>query len=166
MSSWNNISNSERPSYSLVQDVNASFKWFILTNRSGLDFLLVPTPSTALRRLHLSSGRRSRFYSKVVNFPSFSHESMFCYIHNYAICWLRIRFILATESYGGHYGPSFVTFFDEQNAKIEEGQITGELITVSALMINKWVIFSWIIDGQDWWSAAVGMMLSSKIKPM
>ena len=50
---------------------------------------------------------------------------------------LIIRFILATESYGGHYGPSFVTFFNEQNAKIECGQITGEKITVSALMINK-----------------------------
>ena len=47
------------------------------------------------------------------------------------------RFIFATESYGGHYGPSFVTFFDEQNAKIEAGQITGEKITVSALMISK-----------------------------
>ena len=47
------------------------------------------------------------------------------------------RFIFATESYGGHYGPSFVTFFDGQNAKIEAGQITGEKITVSALMINK-----------------------------
>ena len=50
-----------------------------------------------------------------------------------------IRFIFATESYGGHFGPSFVTFFDEQNAKIEAGQICGEKITVSALMINKWV---------------------------
>lgn len=49
------------------------------------------------------------------------------------------RFIFATESYGGHYGPEFVTFFDEQNAKIEEGTIQGEKITVSALMINKYV---------------------------
>ena len=48
-----------------------------------------------------------------------------------------IRFIFATESYGGHFGPSFVTFFDEKNAKIEAGQICGEKITVSALMINK-----------------------------
>ena len=49
---------------------------------------------------------------------------------------------LLISCYGGHssYGPSFVTFFaDEQNAKIdsEAGQITGEKITVSALMINK-----------------------------
>ncbi len=52
---------------------------------------------------------------------------------------LLSRFIFATESYGGHYGPEFVTFFDEQNAKIEEGTIQGEKITVSALMINKYV---------------------------
>jgi len=47
------------------------------------------------------------------------------------------EFIFATESYGGHYGPSFVTFFDEQNAKIDAGQIAGEKIIVSALMINN-----------------------------
>ncbi|TFK31316.1 alpha/beta-hydrolase [Crucibulum laeve] len=47
------------------------------------------------------------------------------------------EFIFATESYGGHYGPSFVTFFDEQNAKIRSGTLQGELITVSALMINN-----------------------------
>ncbi|KAI0708402.1 alpha/beta-hydrolase [Earliella scabrosa] len=47
------------------------------------------------------------------------------------------EFIFATESYGGHYGPEFVTFFNEQNAKIREGKLRGELITVSALMINN-----------------------------
>ena len=48
-----------------------------------------------------------------------------------------IRFIFATESYGGHYGPSFVTYFEEQNALIASGTIEGELINVKALMINK-----------------------------
>lgn len=48
-----------------------------------------------------------------------------------------IRFIFATESYGGHYGPSFVTYFDEQNALIAKGTIKGEPVVVSALMINK-----------------------------
>lgn len=48
-----------------------------------------------------------------------------------------IRFILATESYGGHYGPSFVTYFEEQNALISSGAIKGEPIAVGALMINK-----------------------------
>ena len=47
------------------------------------------------------------------------------------------RFIFATESYGGHYGPSFVTFFDQQNALIDAGKLEGEKIEVSALMINK-----------------------------
>ena len=47
------------------------------------------------------------------------------------------RFIFGTESYGGHYGPEFVTYFDQQNALIESGEIQGESINVSALMINK-----------------------------
>ena len=50
-----------------------------------------------------------------------------------------LRFIFATESYGGHYGPEFVTFFDQQNKLIDQGAVHGEKITVSALMINKCV---------------------------
>ncbi|KAI0342248.1 alpha/beta-hydrolase [Trametopsis cervina] len=47
------------------------------------------------------------------------------------------EFIFATESYGGHYGPEFVAYFDQQNTKIDQGVIQGEKITVSALMINN-----------------------------
>ncbi|EMD36755.1 hypothetical protein CERSUDRAFT_114672 [Gelatoporia subvermispora B] len=47
------------------------------------------------------------------------------------------EFVFATESYGGHYGPEFVTYFDEQNQKIQNGTIKGEQIHVSALMINN-----------------------------
>ncbi|KAF8868635.1 Alpha/Beta hydrolase protein, partial [Infundibulicybe gibba] len=47
------------------------------------------------------------------------------------------EFIFATESYGGHYGPSFVTYFDQQNALIQSGSLQGEQIIVSALMINN-----------------------------
>lgn len=47
------------------------------------------------------------------------------------------RFILGTESYGGHYGPEFVTYFDQQNALVRSGKIQGVEIAVSALMINK-----------------------------
>ncbi|KAJ7178167.1 alpha/beta-hydrolase [Mycena filopes] len=47
------------------------------------------------------------------------------------------EFIFSTESYGGHYGPSFVTYFDEQNAAIAAGTLTGVPIVVSALMINN-----------------------------
>lgn len=49
--------------------------------------------------------------------------------------------MFATESYGGHYGPEFVTYFDQQNQLIDEGTLKGEKITVSALMINKFVVF-------------------------
>ncbi|KAG6852004.1 hypothetical protein C0991_004260, partial [Blastosporella zonata] len=47
------------------------------------------------------------------------------------------EFIFATESYGGHYGPSFVTYFDQQNALIQSGALVGEEVVVSALMINN-----------------------------
>ncbi|KAG6826185.1 hypothetical protein H0H92_000810 [Tricholoma furcatifolium] len=50
---------------------------------------------------------------------------------------LLSRFIFATESYGGHYGPSFVTYFNQQNALIQSGALQGEQIVVSALMINN-----------------------------
>ncbi|EGO01131.1 hypothetical protein SERLA73DRAFT_179195 [Serpula lacrymans var. lacrymans S7.3] len=47
------------------------------------------------------------------------------------------EFIFATESYGGHYGPSFVTYFDQQNELIAQGELEGEPVVVSALMINN-----------------------------
>ena len=47
------------------------------------------------------------------------------------------RFIFGTESYGGHYGPEFVAYFDQQNALIRSKKIKGVEIIVSALMINK-----------------------------
>ncbi|KAG0696239.1 Alpha/Beta hydrolase protein [Suillus ampliporus] len=47
------------------------------------------------------------------------------------------EFIFATESYGGHYGPSFVTYFEEQNTLIASGAIDAIPIVVSALMINN-----------------------------
>ncbi|KAG8873017.1 hypothetical protein FRB98_009241 [Tulasnella sp. 332] len=45
--------------------------------------------------------------------------------------------ILAAESYGGHYSPEFVTYFDAQNKQIHLGNLKGEVITISALMLNK-----------------------------
>ncbi|KAJ7826492.1 alpha/beta-hydrolase [Mycena olivaceomarginata] len=47
------------------------------------------------------------------------------------------EFIFATESYGGHYGPAFVTYFDQQNDAIAKGTLTGVPIVVSALMVNN-----------------------------
>ncbi|KAG8874820.1 hypothetical protein FRB97_005638 [Tulasnella sp. 331] len=48
--------------------------------------------------------------------------------------------IFATESYGGHYGPEFVSYFDGQNDQIRHGIIPGEIIIVSAFMLNNgWI---------------------------
>ncbi|KAJ7291523.1 alpha/beta-hydrolase [Mycena rebaudengoi] len=50
------------------------------------------------------------------------------------------EFIFTSESYGGHYGPAYVTYFDQQNAAIEAGTISGVPIVVSALMVNNpWI---------------------------
>ncbi|KIO11428.1 hypothetical protein M404DRAFT_128120 [Pisolithus tinctorius Marx 270] len=50
------------------------------------------------------------------------------------------EFVFATESYGGHYGPAFVTYFDQQNAKIVDGTLDAEPIAVTALLINDgWI---------------------------
>jgi carboxypeptidase C (cathepsin A) len=49
------------------------------------------------------------------------------------------RFIFSTESYGGHYAPAFIDYFDQQNALIQTGKLSAEKITVSSLMINKCV---------------------------
>ncbi|KAG9031380.1 hypothetical protein FRB95_002811 [Tulasnella sp. JGI-2019a] len=48
--------------------------------------------------------------------------------------------IIATESYGGHYGPAFVSYFNSQNTLITAGSLSGVKITVTALMINNgWI---------------------------
>lgn len=46
-------------------------------------------------------------------------------------------FGLWTESYGGHYGPEFADYFEQQNAAIAAGTITGETINLVALGVNN-----------------------------
>lgn len=41
-----------------------------------------------------------------------------------------------TESYGGHYGPAFADYFDEQNAAITTGSVSGENVRLVALGVN------------------------------
>jgi hypothetical protein len=45
--------------------------------------------------------------------------------------------VFATESYGGRYGPAFVTYFNEQNKLIDQGELSGIKVKFSALLINK-----------------------------
>ncbi len=52
-----------------------------------------------------------------------------------------VRFILATESYGARFGPVFTQYFHSQNDKIDSGDVDGEKIVVSKLLINKYVPF-------------------------
>ena len=82
------------------------------------------------------------------------------------------EFVFATESYGGHYGPEFVTYFNQQNKLIRSGAIKGELVEVSALMINKCVRFFsllslWgVVDAHihTWWNEAGGTTRSSRTR--
>jgi len=43
---------------------------------------------------------------------------------------------LWTESYGGHYGPTFANHFLEQNAAIQDGKITGVILNLEYLGIG------------------------------
>lgn len=47
------------------------------------------------------------------------------------------NFGLFTESYGGHYGPEFADYFEQQNAAITSGSVSGQNIKLVALGINN-----------------------------
>ena len=49
-------------------------------------------------------------------------------------------FNLWTESYGGHYGPAFFNYFQEQNAKIESGDMDGYPLNFATLGIGNGII--------------------------
>ncbi|CUA72246.1 hypothetical protein RSOLAG22IIIB_00911 [Rhizoctonia solani] len=46
-------------------------------------------------------------------------------------------FAIWTESYGGHYGPTFASYFLDQNAAIAAGTITGIKINLKVLSIGN-----------------------------
>ena len=47
------------------------------------------------------------------------------------------NFGIFTESYGGHYGPEFADYVEQQNAAITAGTVKGEQIKLVALAINN-----------------------------
>jgi len=49
-------------------------------------------------------------------------------------------FNLWTESYGGHYGPAFFTYFSDQNAAIANGTSQGIQLTMDVLGIGNGII--------------------------
>ena len=49
-------------------------------------------------------------------------------------------FNLFTESYGGHYGPAFFNYFQEQNAKIDAGETSEIKLNFATLGIGNGII--------------------------
>jgi carboxypeptidase C (cathepsin A) len=52
------------------------------------------------------------------------------------------NFGLFTESYGGHYGPEFASYFQAQNQKITSGGLNATKIPLVALGIKAYITFS------------------------
>ncbi|KAL5366569.1 Alpha/Beta hydrolase protein [Aspergillus floccosus] len=49
-------------------------------------------------------------------------------------------FAIFTESYGGHYGPEFASYIEQQNAAIKAGSLSGQSINIVALGVNNgWI---------------------------
>lgn len=46
-------------------------------------------------------------------------------------------FAIWTESYGGHYGPTFASYFLDQNAAIDAGTLTGIKINLKVLSVGN-----------------------------
>ncbi|KAG8629467.1 hypothetical protein KVT40_003332 [Elsinoe batatas] len=46
-------------------------------------------------------------------------------------------FGIFTESYGGHYGPEFAAYFEQQNAAVAAGTASGQKIPLVALGVNN-----------------------------
>ncbi|KIY70737.1 alpha/beta-hydrolase [Cylindrobasidium torrendii FP15055 ss-10] len=46
-------------------------------------------------------------------------------------------FIFATESYGAHFGPVFIQYFQSQNDKVDSGDVDGHKINVKKLLISN-----------------------------
>lgn len=68
---------------------------------------------------------------------------------------------LFTESYGGHYGPEFADYFEQQNAAIASGSVQGENIKLVALGINN----GWF-DASLQEKAYIDFSYSNSYKPM
>lgn len=53
-------------------------------------------------------------------------------------------FNLYTESYGGHYGPAFFDFFEQQNALVASGKKSGHLFRMNALGVGNGITNEYI----------------------
>jgi hypothetical protein len=58
----------------------------------------------------------------------------------FVLTFIHFRFVMSTESYGARLAPTFVNYFNSQNALIESGELDGLPLVVTALSISKYVI--------------------------
>ncbi|KAI9755376.1 MAG: hypothetical protein M4579_004305 [Chaenotheca gracillima] len=70
-------------------------------------------------------------------------------------------FGIFTESYGGHYGPEFADYFEQQNTAVASGKVKGENINLVALAINN----GWF-DPVLQYKAYVDYSYSNSYKPL
>ena len=61
------------------------------------------------------------------------------------------RVSIATESYGGRYGPGFAAFFEEQNEKIRNGTWDGDEGTRYILDLDTLLIINGCVDRRVQW---------------
>ena len=58
---------------------------------------------------------------------------------------------IATESYGGRYGPAYTAFFEQQNQKIENGTFAGADGDTYILHLDTLILINACIDRQTQW---------------
>nr|AJD23205.1 serine carboxypeptidase [Onygena corvina] len=61
------------------------------------------------------------------------------------------RISIATESYGGRYGPAFTAFFEAQNQKIKNGTWKGDKSSMHVLHLDTLMIVNGCVDRQVQW---------------
>lgn len=63
-------------------------------------------------------------------------EYVWTFLQNFYVAFPEYEsrdFGLWTESYGGHYGPEFASYFESQNSAIDAGTVKGEKINLVAV---------------------------------
>jgi hypothetical protein len=105
--------------------------------------LVIPlvSKSTAVKRLPNMFGSFSRYSGRMIVSRSLRTDSrcLLLYILTvlFRLTLLLRRFILATESFGAHFGPTFIKYFNTQNELIDRGELDGEKVVVTHLMISE-----------------------------
>jgi len=94
------------------------------------------------------------------NFTSLGSENAAIALWHFLQTWLQEfpayrpnddRVSIATESYGGRYGPAFAAFFEEQNQRIQNGSFTDDDGEMFIIDLDTLMIINGCIDRQVQW---------------